>query len=230
MTAPKAFCTKCGERLRPAMAYCTRCGATVGDEAPLAQAAGAEGVAIPAGGQSWAAQATTVAGQVRGAYGAAAGAAGLAMGLPWQTLYGKGEPDVRALLASAALPAAQQAVRRSLRRPGVALLVTSVLDLVVAFLTRGPGAIVPALGRLALAGATSLFSIVTGPRTGPLRLVTGVLGVITTLVQLGSAALAVYAGIRGAAPVLTLLPGVVAMLSTLAMAVKTAVVAFSRTA
>ena len=123
---------------------------------------------------------------------------------------------------------AQQVVRRSLRGPGVALLATSALDTGVAVITGGSAALAPAVGRLALASVTSLFSLVTGRRAGPLRAITGVLGVATTCVQLGSTSVALYGGLHAGTPIVTLLPGVIAMVSTLVMALKTSIVAFRR--
>ena len=229
------FCTRCGATLQQGQAFCTSCGASLA-ELSAAEAAAETAFVQPAPSaprvlkraRSAAANAGSIAGQSRSAYAVAAGAAGLAAALPWQTLHGAEQPDIQAFVTSAALPLAQQAVRRSLRGTGVALLATSALDLGVAVVTGGPAALTPALQRFAMAAVTSLSSIVTGRRSGALRVITGLLGLATMCVQLGATGWALYGGLQSGTPVMTLLPSIVAMLSTLVMALKTSIVAFRR--
>ena len=67
-----------------------------------------------------------------------------------------------------------RATPASLRRPGFMMGITAVLDLVVT-LQLG-GSVAAALPRLALGGATSVLSLVTGSRGGRPRSVCGMLG------------------------------------------------------
>jgi hypothetical protein len=221
MATTGGFCTKCGAPLTGDTAFCTKCGAARGPAA-------AAPLSAPVQQQPLTSQATSVAGQARMAYGMAAGAAGMAIAMPWQTVYGGQSPDIGRFLSAAALPAAQQVVRRSLRKPGIALAVTSVLDLTVALIMGGAGAVPAALGRLALAGTTSVLSIVSGSKAGPLRTAAGVMGIVTSVVQLGSTGWALVGGLSAGTPFLSLIPSIVAMLSTLAMAVKTTITAFRK--
>lgn len=149
---------------------------------------------------------------------------GLVGVLPWQTVVGDRQPDIGAFLAAAARPAAQAAVRASLRRPGIAMGVTAALDLVVTLLLGGP--LAPAAPRALLGGATSALSIVTGSRGGPMRTLSGALGVVTAVVQGGSLLWGLVAGFGSGEPLLTLAPMLLATASALVMAVKTIAVAF----
>ncbi len=154
--------------------------------------------------------------------------AGMSLALPWRTVYEAEDPDIRGFLSAAALPAAQQAVRASLRRPGIAMAVTATLDLVVAIVTGGSGAVASTLPRFLLGGATAVLSLLTGRKGGALRMATGVASLVTIAVQLGFAGFALSSGVAEGASLLLLVPRVVAMLSSLVMAVKTAVVALKR--
>lgn len=222
---PRAFCTKCGGALRPSATFCTRCGAPVVVTEPLPQAAGAEGAPVAGPQQSWAAQATSVAGQVQGMYATANTAAGLAMSLPWQTIAGN-EPFDPKGFALAVAPAAQQAVRASLRRPAAALAITSALDLAVAYISGQPAAMQMALVRFGVAALTALLGMLAGSRGGPLAKLTGASSVVTALVQLVSFARTAFAGLSAPATLLPLLPSFVSQVSALVMAVKTAIAGF----
>lgn len=140
--------------------------------------------------------------------------------LPWQTRAGAGRPDMGAFLSGAALPGAQRVVRASLKRPGIALAATTILDVAVAVITGGTSALYKALPRLVLGGATSVLSLVTGSKGGNIRKVTGIMGGVTALAQLGFAVYTLVTGV-GELSAWLLVPQVVAMVSTLVMAVKT---------
>ena len=223
------FCNACGAPFAEGQTFCTKCGSqrasvTMRDEA---QAAGA--VPAQAAAPAFVAQASAATATARTAYGTvaqAAGAAGMAVSLPWQTIVAGQQPDIRAFLSAAALPAAHQAVRASLKRPGIAMAITTTLDLVVAGITGGTGALVAAIPRVLLGGATALFSLITGSKGGPLRKLTGAISAVTAVVQLGYTGWTLVGGLVGGTPVLTLLPMVIAMTSSLVMAVKTVLLAF----
>lgn len=224
------FCTKCGSRFTGNEVFCTKCGSPREHAAaPAANAPRpAAAAAAPAPGPTFVQQAGQAASTASRAYGTVAqvaGIAGMGVALPWQTVVGAQQPDIRAFLSAAALPAAQTAIRASLKRPGIAMAITAVLDLVVSGITRGWGGVLGALPRLLLGGATALFSLITGSKGGPLRKLTGAIGGVTAVVQLGFTGYTLVAGVLGGTSALLLIPQLIAMLSSLTMAVKTAITA-----
>lgn len=217
------FCTSCGSAFTGSESYCTACGAPRGE----ARTASATAAAAPTLVQ----QAGHAAGTARHAYGAVAqvaGAAGMAASLPWQTIVAGETPDLRGMLSRVAMPGARTLVQRSLKKPGLAMAVTTALDLVVAGLSGGGGALVGALPRLLAGGTTALLSLVTGSKGGALRSVTGFVSLGTALVQAVSLVLTLVSGIRTGMPLLSTLSMVVAIASALTMAIKTASVALRR--
>ena len=154
-----------------------------------------------------------------------AGALTAGAGLPWQTIVGNQAPDLKALLARTGAPLAQQAVRRSLRNPGLALLVTTALDLFVVWVTAGPVAVEEAFPRVAAGAATALLSLLVGSRGGPLRGLAGLSSVVTAGLQVASLASALMAALD-TGDVVAVAPMALAMASALTTAVKTAAVAF----
>ena len=152
----------------------------------------------------------------------------MATAVPWQTIVGDERPDIRALLSGAAVPVARQALQRSLRKPGLAMAVTTILDVAVAALTGGMGAVAGVLPRALAGGLTSVLSLITGSKGGTLRSLTGVVSLITALIQVVSLGQTLLAGLRTGTSLLTLAPMVVAILSALTMAIKTASVALRR--
>jgi hypothetical protein len=201
--------------LQDGAAFCVKCGARRSAAAPQPTPAPAR-IATPA-----------VAAPVASAATAVAGLAGIGGALPWQTIIGNGRPDMRAFL-SLAQPAARQVVQRSLRKPGLAMAATTMLDLLVAGITGGPAAIAAALPRFIGGGLTSLLSLVTGTKGGALRTITGIVSLLTALVQVISLGVALIGGLSSGASLLTLAPTAVATASALTMAVKTASVALRR--
>lgn len=220
MAGPANFCTACGARLIEGAAFCTSCGAARATIAPK------PGAPAPASRPA-AAPAPVAASSVAPAFGTVAAAAGMATAVPWQTIVGDERADISALLAGAAAPA-RQVLQRSLRRPGLSLAATSVLDLLVAALTGGMGAVAGALPRVLAAGVTSVLSLITGSKGGALRTVTGLASLATALIQVVSLGVTLIAGVRTGASLFTLAPMVVAIGSVLTMAVKTASVALRR--
>jgi hypothetical protein len=152
----------------------------------------------------------------------------MAVGLPWQTIVAGETPDLRDMLSRAAMPGARTLVQRSLRKPGLAMAVTTMLDLFVTGISGGTSALTTALPRALGGGLTSVLSLVTGSKGGALRSLTGVVSLVTALVQVVSLVLTLIGGVRGGAPFLTLAPMTIAMLSALVMALKTTSVALRR--
>lgn len=244
-----SLCATCGLPLGEAQAFCPQCGtprpptrqpaatrpmpglmpqapAAPITPFPLPQAITAQPAAPSVPARTG--QAAAAASRASGVVAQMAGFAGMGFALPWQTVAGGIPPDIRAFLSMAALPGAQRAIRASLKRPGLALAVTTALDLAVAAITGGTGALYKAIPRFVLGGSTSLLSLVTGSKGGQLRKVTGALAAVTTLAQLGFALYTLIAGIGHDTSALVLVPQLVTMTSSLVMAVKTAIVAFRR--
>ena len=152
----------------------------------------------------------------------------MAATLPWQTIVAGETPDLRAMLSRVAVPGARTLVQRSLKRPGLAMAVTTALDLIVAGLSGGSSALIGALPRVLAGGTTALLSLITGSKGGALRSITGVVSLGTALVQVVSLGITLIGGVRTGMPVLSLLSMAVAMASALTMALKTASVALRR--
>lgn len=147
----------------------------------------------------------------------------LPAGVPWQTVVGAQQVDVRSLLASAGRSTADTAVRGSLRRPGLALGVTVILDALVVIMVGGSvSSVAP---RAVLGLTTALAAVVVGRRGGWLRVVSGLLGGVTAVVQAGALVIPLVSGFRSGTSLLDLAPSAVAAASVLVMAVKTAVLA-----
>lgn len=152
----------------------------------------------------------------------------MATSLPWQTIVAGETPDLRVMLSRVAAPGAHTLVQRSLKKPGLAMAVTTALDLVVAGLSGGTGALLGALPRVLAGGATALLSLVTGSKGGTLRSVTGFVSLGTALVQVVSLGITLIGAVRTGMPALSMLSMAVAMTSALTMAMKTASVALRR--
>ncbi|MEA5075654.1 MAG: hypothetical protein VB139_04830 [Coriobacteriia bacterium] len=204
-----SFCTKCGTSFGGPESFCTRCGAP------------RERTASPG-------HAVQTARQAHGAVAQVAGVAGMAAGLPWQTIVAGETPDLRAMLSRVAMPGARTLAQRSLKKPGLAMAVTTALDLVVAGLSGGTSALLGALPRVIAGGTTALLSLITGSKGGALRSITGFVSLGTALVQVVSLGLTMAGGVRSGMSVLPMLSMAVAMASALTTALKTASVALRR--
>ena len=247
------ICDNCGQILDVASAYCSRCGSDVlvpatkarlaeelaraqsqtpahAAAAPLAPpppplAPPAPPTPPPRRSAATTATAAATATATVGRATSLAGALTAGAGLPWQTIVGSQAPDLKALLARTGAPLAQQAVRRSLRNPGLALLVTTALDLFVVWVTAGPVAVEEAFPRVAAGAATALLSLLVGSRGGPLRGLAGLSSVVTAGLQVASLGSALLAALD-TGDVVAVAPMALAMASALTTAVKTAAVAF----
>jgi len=132
------------------------------------------------------------------------------------------------MLSRAAMPTARTVVQRSLKRPGLSMAATTVLDLFVAGVSGGPAALVGAIPRALGGGLTSLLSLATGSKGGALRGLTGAVSLLTALVQVVSLGWTLIGGLADGTSLLTLAPMAVATASALLMALKTASVALRR--
>jgi hypothetical protein len=224
-----SFCTRCGAPLGADDEFCTHCG-TPRQHVPSGPGvAAAVAAQPPAGGaRPPAGQVLAVASRAYGVVGQVAGLAGLGLALPWQRVAGAGQADIGALLSAAAVPGARRLVGASLKRPGLAMAATTVLDVAVAVVTGGTSALYKALPRLVLGGATSVLSLATGRKAGNLRRLTGIMGGLTAAAQLGFAVYTLITGLDSGTSAYALVPQVVAMLSSLVMAAKTMAVALRR--
>ncbi|MHB9004259.1 MAG: zinc ribbon domain-containing protein, partial [Coriobacteriia bacterium] len=231
------FCNKCGTPFVESALFCSKCGgprpvltapsaATPAEPPTAVNAAGSStsGVESPTSPRSTAfAAAAPIT-----AIGGMAGAGTLAMALPWQTIVAGETPDLRAMLSSVVTPTARRAVQASLRKPGLSLAATTVLDLVVAGLSGGTSAVTAAIPRAAAGGVSALLALVTGRKGGALRSLTGVVSLLTALVQIASLLTTLVRGLGAGSSLLVLAPMAIATGSALVMAVKTASVAFRR--
>lgn len=160
--------------------------------------------------------------------GVALGQAAVTAGLPWQVVTGSQRPDVRSMLATAALPMAGAAVGRSLRRPGLALGFTTLMDLLIVLVMGGGGALAAAAPRVISGLVTSVLSVVTGRRRGPVRVLAALGSVVTVGLQALALAASVGAMLDSGADGLEAVPGIVAMASALAVASRTTVMALRK--
>lgn len=211
-----SFCTTCGTKIAGAANFCRRCGTPVRRESSSASVPEAirREAEVPR-------HAYTVVAQL-------GGIAGAAVAVPWQTIVAGETPDLTAMLARVATPGARALAQRSLKKPGLALAATTILDLFVVGVSGGAAALVGALPRVLAGGTTAALSLVTGSRGGPLRTVTGVVSMVTALIQVVSLSITLIAGLSSGAPLFSTLSMVVAIASSFAMAVRTALLALRR--
>jgi hypothetical protein len=205
------FCTTCGNPVRAGAPFCTKCGAAVRWEPSPPEA---DSPGVPTQPVASAMAQLSSASQAAGVLGAAAGA-------PWATVVGEGRLDLSAL-ASGFAPLAQSAVRASVRAPAVALILTSLIELGVALASGQPAALRLVAIRAAISVATGVLGVVVGRRGGALRSVFGVFAIVTALVQGVSVAITAVAA-SGLGSAWVLLPSLVAQLSSLVLAIRSAI-------
>lgn len=217
------FCTKCGTPLAAGARFCTKCGAP----APEATAQPSD---APAGATAAAPHPTSVAATIATARTAAsyAGTVASVGSLGWQTVVKGQSPDMTQFLTRAGVPVAQQVVRRSIRRPAVALIITTLLDTFVAWVSGQPAALAAAGMRLAMGVGTGVLGIFVGKRGGFFRTVVGIGSVITTALQGYNAVAVLLAAIARQAPLLQLIPSIVSTASVIFVAVRMAITTFRR--
>ncbi len=155
-----------------------------------------------------------------------AGVAGSVGTFGWQTVVKGERPDLSQFLARGVAPVAQQAVRRSIRRPAVALMVTTLLDAFVAWVTGQPAALTAAGLRLATGLGTGLLGVLVGKRGGIFRLLTGVGSLATTALQGYNAVTLLVAALGQGAPLLSLVPSFVSTASVIFVGVRMAITTF----
>lgn len=125
------------------------------------------------------------------------------------------------------MPTARSVMQSSLRRPGLALLATTALDLVVAWLT-GEDALAAAVPRALVATVSGLLAILAGSKAGVLRTLAGLAGAVTGTVQLGTLSFAIVDAVQAEADLLVVLPQLVILGSSFVLALKTLFSAFRR--
>lgn len=215
------YCTSCGQPLKSGASFCSRCGAKVRSDA-VAPAANARTAAAP----------TSLAETVRrtqqmvGTTASIAGVAGSVGALGWQTVVKGERPDLSQFLARGVAPVAQQVVRRSIRRPAVALIVTTLLDAFVAWVTGQPAALTASGLRLASGLGTGLLGMITGKRGGVLRAITGIGSLVTTALQGYNAVALLLAAVGRGTSLLSLIPSIVSTASVIFVGVRLAITTF----
>lgn len=217
------FCTKCGTPLAGGARFCTKCGAPTPKgavQAPAAPPPDAAGSPHP----------TSVAATIATARTAAsyAGTVASVGGLGWQTVVKGQSPDMAQFLTRAGVPVAQQVVRRSIRRPAVALIITTLLDTFIAWISGQPAALAAAGMRLAMGVGTGVLGMFVGKRGGFFRIVVGIGSVVTTALQGYNAAVMLLSAIARQAPLLQLIPSIVSTASVIFVAVRMAITTFKR--
>ena len=203
----RSFCTTCGAPLAPGVSFCTKCGAPVGTpDAP---------------------HPTSLAGAMRTTASYAGTAAALG-GLGWQTVVQGQPPDMKQFLARAGVPVAQQVVRRSVRKPAFALILTTLLDLFVGWVMGQPSAMAAAGLRLAMGLGTGVLGLLVGKRGGFFRFLVGIGSLATTVLQGYNAVSVLAVAIARQAPILQLLPSIVSTASVLFVAIRMVFTTFRR--
>lgn len=209
-----ATCSGCGAKVGVESSYCARCGVPLAHTKmpPPPPPPASPPPPPPHSSPPFVAQ--------------LAGAPALA-GLPWQTVSGGRQVDLAAFLSAAAMPTARSVMQSSLRRPGLALLATTALDLVVAWLT-GEDALAAAVPRALVATVSGLLAILAGSKAGVLRTLAGLAGAVTGTVQLGTLSFAIVDAVQAEADLLVVLPQLVILGSSFVLALKTLFSAFRR--
>jgi hypothetical protein len=227
------FCTKCGSPLQAGARFCTECGAPARAGAPAASAAPAPSPtpAAPdyreAPPEPTRPHLTSIAGTARTvvSYGGTAASIG---SLGWQSVVKGQPPDMAQFLARAGAPVAQQIVRRSVRIPALALILTTLLDLFVAWVTGQPSAMAAAGLRFATGMGTGLLGLIVGKRGGFFRVLVGVGSLATTALQAYNAISMLIAAIARQAPLLQLIPSLVSTAAVIFVAARMAWMTFRK--
>lgn len=217
---PSAFCGTCGRPFAGQEPVCSSCGRPRGIVDDGVRTPPPPASPPPAPPRRARRPGPSVAGR-------ALGAAGIAGVLPWQTVVGGQQADIGRFLTDAGAASAKSAVRASLRRPGLALAVTTVLDLAVASLA-GDAALQSAIPRAGIGLLTGLLAVLTGRRGGFLRVLSGLAGAASAVAAVASGGLALLASAGEGGDAQALLPQAVTLASCLVVAVRTAVLAFRR--
>jgi hypothetical protein len=207
----QSYCTACGSAVSADALFCAQCGAPRQAAPPATPGAAHAFPVLPVAEQGVA-------------------LAGIGVSLPWQRLTADERPSPRDWVAAGALPSAQWAAGLSLKRPGLALAAATLLDFAVAIITGGASGLYEALPRLIFGGVTAGLAVAAGSKRGRLRLTSGVLAIITALVQFAFAVNHLVAGLDAGTSGWAIASQLVVAVSTLLAASKTASVAFRRPA
>ena len=211
MAATTTYCTACGASVVEGRRFCSACGADVAGAGTAAAPAAAQPAAAP----SWQGAAATVS--------RTAQYASLATSLPWQTIGAGQAPEPSAILTAAAPIIAQMRPKSNLRWPAIGIFVTVIVDVVTTLLLGGPVSL-PALAlRTGTGVVTSALGGIVGKDSGTLRKLTGAMSIIYGVVQLVTLGTAAWAALSTPVQLLTLLPSIVVVLSSLALSAMTAI-------
>ena len=102
------------------------------------------------------------------------------------------------------------------------------MDITTTLLMGGPVSL-PALAlRVGTGAATSLFGTIAGKSAGPIRKLTGVMSIVYGLVQLVTLGMAAWAALSTPIQLVTLIPSIVVVLSSLVLSVTTTIGALKR--
>ncbi len=216
MTQPTArFCVTCGEQFADQARFCRSCG-TPRTATPTQERG--DSVAATGGAMRTA--------QTAAAYAGRAGA------LPWQTVVAGQAPDLGALLSHAGLPLrtniVQTVVRRSVRKPALAMLFTTLLDTLIALISGQPAAVSALVMRFVTGSGTGFLGLIVGKRAGFGRSLVGIGSGVTAALQLYSVGSMLLASLQADAGFLSMLPSLVSTVSVIVVAVKMLLMAFRR--
>lgn len=203
------FCTKCGSSLKADAQFCTKCGQTVAGGAPVESP-----------------HPTSVAGAMRYAQTGMA-VAGIAGALPWKTIVAGERPDLSQWMRAGS-PIAHMAVRKSVRKPALALLFTTLIDAGVSVLSGSPAAMAASGLRLATGLGTSIVGLIVGKKGGWGRKLMGVGSMVMSVFQLYSVGRIVISVVTTGGTFWQLAPSIVSAISVLVVCVKTILMTFRR--
>ena len=220
MTAQAArFCTACGTPLDESARFCTSCGSERVGVTPTEPAA-------DTGSHAPSASSAVRTAQTAAAY------AGMASALPWQTVVAGQRPDIGAFLGRAGIPTATsiatRIVHRSVRKPALALLFTTLIDVIVTMISGQPAALSGLAMRFVAGSGTGFLGLLVGKRGGFGRTLVGVGSIATALLQLWNAGSILLGAFGADAGLLSLLPSLISTVSVIVVAVKTILMSFRK--
>ena len=156
----------------------------------------------------------------------------MASALPWQTVVAGQRPDIGAFLKQAGMPigtsVATRLVHRSVRKPALALLITTLIDAFVTVISGQPAAISTLAMRIVTGSGTGFLGLLVGKRGGLGRALVGVGSIATALLQLWNAGAILLAALQADVGFLSLLPSLISTVSVIVVAVKTILMSFWR--
>lgn len=163
---------------------------------------------------------------------AAASYAGAASALPWQTVVAGQAPDIGMFVRHAGVPTgtgvASRLIHRSIRKPALALVFTTLLDAIVTIVSGQPAALSGLAARFSTGSGTGLLGLLVGKRGGFGRALVGIGSIATAVLQLYNAGSILLAALGADAGFLSLLPSLISTVSVIVVATKTILMSFRR--